>query len=127
MLIKAFPGLGPDSTCKSYGDAPSASGSSGTVFDTLAADLQSVLLRTRSLMLIDVLHGGIQRNGSLSEDVIDKWIAQHQSQPFFAFLHLYEPHAPYDAPEPYRSKFKPINRAQSGGLLKTRDLRFVTM
>ena len=26
-------------------------------------------------------------------------------KPFFFFLHLYEPHAPYDAPEPFRSRY----------------------
>ena len=26
-------------------------------------------------------------------------------RPFFAWVHLYDPHAPYDAPEPFRSRF----------------------
>ena len=25
--------------------------------------------------------------------------------PFFAFLHLFEPHSPYEPPEPYRSRY----------------------
>lgn len=28
-----------------------------------------------------------------------------RDQPFFAWVHLYDPHAPYAAPEPYRSRF----------------------
>ena len=46
----------------------------------------------------------IQRRGS---DVVDRalsWLAERQ-EPFFAFVHLYDPHTPYEAPEPYRSRF----------------------
>src|SRR5207253_219674 len=46
--------------------------------------------------------GGIQRSGSETEGIAAKWVTAHAAQPFFFFLHLYEPHAPYDAPEPYR-------------------------
>src|SRR5262249_60081902 len=27
-------------------------------------------------------------------------------KPFFAFLHLYEPHTPYEPPEPYKSRYR---------------------
>jgi arylsulfatase A-like enzyme/tetratricopeptide (TPR) repeat protein len=54
--------------------------------------------------------GGIQRSGVETEAIAEKWIGDHSSgQPFFFMLHLYEPHAPYDAPEPYRSRFKPYD------------------
>jgi choline-sulfatase len=53
--------------------------------------------------------GGIQRSGVETEAIADKWIGDHSGGPFFFFLHLYEPHAPYDAPEPYRSRFKPYD------------------
>lgn len=33
------------------------------------------------------------------------WIQQHREQPFFFFLHLYEPHAPYEPPEPFKSRY----------------------
>ena len=29
------------------------------------------------------------------------WIDQHQSQPFFAWLHLFDPHSPYTPPAPF--------------------------
>ena len=29
------------------------------------------------------------------------WIEQHRSQPFFAWLHLFDPHSPYAPPEPF--------------------------
>ncbi|HEY2325498.1 MAG TPA: sulfatase-like hydrolase/transferase, partial [Thermoanaerobaculia bacterium] len=53
--------------------------------------------------------GGIQRSGAETEAVAEQWIGAHQSQPFFFLLHLYEPHSPYDAPEPFRSRFKPYD------------------
>jgi choline-sulfatase len=35
-----------------------------------------------------------------------QWLKQRpRSQPFFLWVHLYDPHAPYDPPEPYRSRF----------------------
>jgi arylsulfatase A-like enzyme/Flp pilus assembly protein TadD len=53
--------------------------------------------------------GGIQRSGFETEALAEKWIAEQSGRPVFFFLHLYEPHAPYDAPEPYRSRFKPYD------------------
>jgi arylsulfatase A-like enzyme/tetratricopeptide (TPR) repeat protein len=53
--------------------------------------------------------GGIQRSGAETAGASERWIAGHAAQPFFVLLHLYEPHAPYDAPEPYRSQFKPYD------------------
>ena len=47
----AAPRFRPDSACADYGDAPS--GGIHKVFDRLAADLSSLLLRTRSLIVID--------------------------------------------------------------------------
>ena len=53
--------------------------------------------------------GGIQRNGDETETILDRWVGQNRSQTFFAFLHLYEPHSPYEAPEPFRSRFSPYD------------------
>ena len=33
------------------------------------------------------------------------WAGTVRDRPFFLFVHLYEPHAPYEPPEPYRSRF----------------------
>jgi len=33
------------------------------------------------------------------------WLEQVGSSPFFLWAHLYDPHRPYDAPEPYRSRY----------------------
>jgi tetratricopeptide (TPR) repeat protein len=48
---------------------------------------------------------GLQRSGSVTESIAKDWIAQHDGGPFFFFLHLYEPHAPYTPPEPFFSRY----------------------
>ena len=50
--------------------------------------------------------GRVQRSGAATEELLEKWIgAQAPEKPLFAFLHLYEPHSPYDPPEPFRSRY----------------------
>jgi choline-sulfatase len=50
--------------------------------------------------------GQVQRRGAVTEELLEKWIAeQAPEKPLFAFLHLYEPHSPYDPPEPFRSRY----------------------
>jgi len=51
MVVRTFPGVGPDSTCRDLGDAPV--GGPHKVFDRALSDLESLLLRTRSLIVID--------------------------------------------------------------------------
>ena len=47
----------------------------------------------------------IQRPGSEVVDQALKWLGEDRDRSFFAWVHLYDPHAPYDAPEPFRSRF----------------------
>jgi choline-sulfatase len=47
----------------------------------------------------------IQRTGAQTVDQAVSWLAADRERPFFAWVHLYDPHAPYQAPEPYRSRF----------------------
>ncbi len=47
----------------------------------------------------------VQRSGDESEALLSKWIDASASGPFFAFLHLYEPHRPYEPTEPFKSRF----------------------
>ncbi|HTO86428.1 MAG TPA: sulfatase-like hydrolase/transferase [Thermoanaerobaculia bacterium] len=50
--------------------------------------------------------GQLQRSGWQSEKLLEDWIEKQPSgKPLFAFLHLYEPHSPYDPPEPFRSRY----------------------
>jgi arylsulfatase A-like enzyme/Flp pilus assembly protein TadD len=52
--------------------------------------------------------GEIQRSGYESEKIAEAWISRHSSEPFFYFLHLYEPHTPYDPPEPFKSRYPAV-------------------
>lgn len=47
--------------------------------------------------------GEIERAGAMTAASAERWIESNGNKPFFFFLHLYEPHAPYRAPEPFRS------------------------
>ena len=50
--------------------------------------------------------GRVRRSGRETERSLESWISSRQEgRPLFAFLHLYEPHAPYAPPEPYRSRY----------------------
>ncbi|HTG35021.1 MAG TPA: sulfatase-like hydrolase/transferase [Thermoanaerobaculia bacterium] len=46
-----------------------------------------------------------QRSGRETLKHALAWILGHREQPFFFFLHLYEPHAPYAPPEPFKSRY----------------------
>jgi arylsulfatase A-like enzyme/Tfp pilus assembly protein PilF len=49
--------------------------------------------------------GGVQRSGFATEERLDGWIAHARKKPIFAFLHIYEPHAPYEPPEPFATTY----------------------
>lgn len=53
--------------------------------------------------------GRAQRPGEETRAIAEKWIGEqlhsHADQPFFFFLHIYEPHSPYEPPEPFKSKY----------------------
>jgi arylsulfatase A-like enzyme/Tfp pilus assembly protein PilF len=75
----------------------------------------------------------IQRPGAEVVNRALEWLGADRGRPFFAWVHLYDPHTPYEAPEPYRSRF-PATRvgaydaeiasadAQVGRLLDALDL-----
>jgi len=46
-----------------------------------------------------------QRSGDATREIAQKWIGEHKAQPFFFFFHIYEPHSPYEPPEPFKSKY----------------------
>ena len=46
-----------------------------------------------------------QRSGTLTLSTASDWIGAHAAQPFFYFFHVYEPHVPWDPPEPYKSRY----------------------
>jgi arylsulfatase A-like enzyme/Tfp pilus assembly protein PilF len=53
----------------------------------------------------DVTIAQVQRAGPETITVAKDWIAAHDKQPAFFFLHLYEPHTPYSPPSPYREQY----------------------
>ncbi len=48
---------------------------------------------------------GAQRPANEVVDDALGWLARPGDGPFFLWVHLYDPHAPYDPPEPYRTEF----------------------
>ena len=47
----------------------------------------------------------IQRRGGEVVDHALAWLAQRSDQPFFGWVHLYDPHSPYAAPAEFASRF----------------------
>lgn len=49
--------------------------------------------------------GNVQRRG---DEVIDEtihWLDQNKQNKFFSWIHLYDPHTPYDPPSPFKEKY----------------------
>jgi arylsulfatase A-like enzyme/tetratricopeptide (TPR) repeat protein len=49
--------------------------------------------------------GAIQRPANQVMDSALGWLDGRKDGPFFAWIHLYDPHLPYEPPEPYRSEY----------------------
>ncbi|HSY51491.1 MAG TPA: sulfatase-like hydrolase/transferase [Thermoanaerobaculia bacterium] len=49
--------------------------------------------------------GRIQRVGGETLQAARPWLDKQGERPFFFFLHLYDPHTPYEPPEPYFSRY----------------------
>ena len=49
--------------------------------------------------------GAVQRPGNEVMDRALAWLDGEKADPFFAWIHLYDPHAPYEPPEPYFSEY----------------------
>ncbi|MEP6994739.1 MAG: sulfatase-like hydrolase/transferase [Acidobacteriota bacterium] len=49
----------------------------------------------------------VERPGGQAEESLERWLDSPSASgaPVFAFLHIYEPHAPYAPPEPFRSRY----------------------
>ena len=50
--------------------------------------------------------GLVERRAGESVDRALAWLKKHSQRPFFFWLHLYDPHSPYDPPEPFRSQYQ---------------------
>ncbi len=49
--------------------------------------------------------GSVQRPGDQTLEKTLPWLDSVAGQPFFLFFHIYEPHTPYRAPEPFASRY----------------------
>lgn len=47
----------------------------------------------------------VQRTGDETLKEALAWLDQKKNEKFFAWIHFYDPHTPYDPPEPFRSPF----------------------
>ena len=48
----------------------------------------------------------LEKRGEQIYDEFADWYGRNQSKPTFAWVHLYDPHFPYEPPNPYLQKFK---------------------
>ena len=46
-----------------------------------------------------------ERKGDEATRIAVEWIEQHQDERFFFLLHYFDPHFPYEAPEPFAARF----------------------
>lgn len=49
--------------------------------------------------------GEVRRAGDETAGLLIRWLDGMKQPRVFGFLHLYEPHAPYEPPEPFRSRY----------------------
>lgn len=49
--------------------------------------------------------GLVQRPGGETLDRVLPWLDEVQGSPFFLFFHIYEPHSPFEPPEPWKSRY----------------------
>ena len=49
--------------------------------------------------------GAVQRPANEVVDAALAWLGRERDAPFFLWVHLYDPHTPYEAPEPYKSRY----------------------
>ncbi len=48
---------------------------------------------------------GVQRPADQVVDAAMAWLEEKKQDPFFAWIHLYDPHTPYEPPEPFLSEY----------------------
>ena len=49
--------------------------------------------------------GDIERRGDEVVDAALTWLSQKRSAPFFLWIHLYDPHSPYEPPPPFQEEY----------------------
>ena len=51
----------------------------------------------------------VQRRGNEVADQALEWLSSDEERPFLAWVHLYDPHAAYEAPQSFASRFPPTS------------------
>ena len=46
-----------------------------------------------------------QRKAEETEAEAEHWLESNKNHPFFSWVHFYDPHEPYDPPEPFKSEY----------------------
>jgi arylsulfatase A-like enzyme len=52
-----------------------------------------------------VATGQLQRSGQETAAIARRWISEAGTEPFFFMLHLFEPHSPYEPPQPFFDRY----------------------
>ena len=65
----------------------------------------------------------VQRPGSEVVSKAIEWLDQDAARPFLVWVHLYEPHAPYEPPDLIRTRFPPTMIGAYDGEIATADLQ----
>lgn len=47
----------------------------------------------------------VQRRGDQTWSAAARWLEENEQERFLAWLHLFDPHTPYEPPEPYRAQY----------------------
>ena len=72
---------------------------------------------------LDIGLDAVQRPGREVVDKAIEWLDQDAVRPFLAWVHLYEPHAPYDPPDAIRVQFPPTRTGAYDAEIATADLQ----
>ena len=70
----------------------------GQGFDTYVDEFDAARAGTKSI-------AEIERRGDAVADRAVAWLKQVDAPRFFAWVHFYDPHTPYDPPEPFASRY----------------------
>ncbi len=49
---------------------------------------------------------GRERTASQGVNILAEWIKEHREKPFFSWIHLYDAHFPYQAPQPFHKMYE---------------------
>jgi arylsulfatase A-like enzyme/Tfp pilus assembly protein PilF len=115
-MAEAFKAAGFDTAGFVSSIVLSAQSGLGRGFDTfsdrfdLGADAQD------EARFLDIL----EKRGDVAVADASTWLERHARERTFAWVHLYDPHAPYEPPEPYASRY--ANRPYDGEVAWTDEL-----